>query len=131
MTHLLGPLELHHVSEVGCRGSRGSMNSQPDERDTDYSRIGKHLVPREKHLLGDEKFSVPHQALFLPLNTQTSPAHLNHLIRLHLLSPVNGYKEKCIANLSLGLSPRATKFKEKEYPWEISSVIIGWFEAVL
>lgn len=35
----------------------------------------------------------------LPGETQTSPAALSHLIWKHLLSPANGYKEKCLANL--------------------------------
>lgn len=102
-THLLGPVGLHRVSEVGCGGSRGSMKSQPDERDADGSAVEKHLVPREK-TAGRKKFSLPHHAFSLLLKTQTRPANLNHLRWLHLLYHGNDYKEKCTANLSLELS---------------------------
>lgn len=62
--------------------------------------------------------------ILLPHETQTIPTDSKNLIPYHLLSPVNGCKEKCIANLSLELSFRATQFKERKYPCEISFLIM-------
>lgn len=123
MTHLLGPPGFHHGSETRCQGSRGSMMSRADEGDADCSTTEKQLVLREKHLLGDEH-SHCRTGILLRHETQTIPTDSKNLIPYHLLSPVNGCKEKCIANLSLELSFRATQFKERKYPCEISFLIM-------
>lgn len=102
-THLLGPVGLHRVREVGCGGSRGSMKSQPDERRW-WLSSRKTSGAQGKRPAGRKKFSLPYQAFSLLLTTQTRPANLNHLRWLHLLYRGNDYKEKCTANLSLELS---------------------------